>query len=268
MHNLVGQRFGMLLVVERAGSAKNRVLWRCACDCGASDVVTNGNMLQRGKKKSCGCATGAMVSAAKRTHGQAGAMDTTVYHRWLNMKQRCGNPNNPAWKDYGGRGITVCSRWLNSFEAFYADVGDPPEAGLSLDRIDNDGDYEPGNVRWATWSQQMQNVRLDNRQGARNGRAKLTEEDVRFIRASAEKRSVLADKFGLAPTYISSLRAGSHWRSLGDEEKVRRPRATLTEDDVRFIRASSANRRVLSQMLGVSETEISAVRTGKKWRSI
>jgi hypothetical protein len=213
MHYLVGQRFGLLFVVERAGSAKNRVLWRCACDCGATDVLVNGNMLQRGKKKSCGCASGAMVRAAKRTHGQSGAKKTSVYRRWLNIKQRCGNPNNPAWPNYGGRGIKICDRWRDSFEAFYADVGDPPNA-LTLDRIDNDGDYEPGNVRWATWSEQQKNARFDKVRGVRNGRATLTEDDVRFIRASTAKRSDLVEMFGLAPTYISSLRSGKHWRSV------------------------------------------------------
>jgi hypothetical protein len=211
VRQLGGERFGLLLVVDAAGFSKGRALWRCVCDCGATDVIAVGNLLQQGKKKSCGCATSAMVSAAKRTHGQA---RTAVYKRWLNMKQRCGNPDNPAWKNYGGRGIRVCDRWLNSFETFYADVGDPPAPSLSLDRIDNDGNYEPGNVRWATWSQQQKNARPERVQGARNGRATLTEDDVRFIRASTAKRSDLVEMFGLAPTYISSLRSGKHWRSV------------------------------------------------------
>jgi hypothetical protein len=216
VRQLVGERFGLLLVVEAAGFAKGRALWRCACDCGAI-VVKVGNLLQQGKTKSCGCAKAALVSAGKRTHGQAGGERTGAYQRWLGIKARCGNPNSPAWHNYGGRGITVCDRWRDSFEAFYADVGDPPGSDLSLDRIDNDGNYEPGNVRWATKSQQIKNSRFDKVQGVRNGRAKLTEDDVRFIRASTASRTMLAEMFGLAPTYISTLRGSKyykHWRSV------------------------------------------------------
>lgn len=214
MHNLVGQRFGMLLVAERAGSAKNRALWRCVCDCGATDVLVNGNMLQQGKKKSCGCATGAMFSAAKRTHGHTiGGKKTKIYQAWKNMRNRCSDPKLPAWSNYGGRGIKVCDAWRDSFETFYADVGDPPGPSYSIDRINNDGNYEPGNVRWANRSQQNKNTRADNA-GTSNAHAKLTDDDVRYIRASTAKRSVLAEMFGLAPTYISSIRTGKHWRSV------------------------------------------------------
>jgi hypothetical protein len=89
-------------------------------------------------------------------HDRARAL---AYKRWYAMVRRCTNPIDAAYKDYGGRGISVCQRWADSFEAFYADVGDPPAPGLSLDRIDNDGGYEPGNVRWATWSEQILNRR-------------------------------------------------------------------------------------------------------------
>lgn len=213
VRNLVGERFGLLFVLEPSGFAKGRALWRCACDCGATTVKV-GNLLQQGKVKSCGCASTALTVAAKRTHGHAGSKGkTSAYERWKSIKQRCGNPRNHAWRNYGGRGIKICERWASSFEAFYADVGDPPEPHLTLDRINNDGNYEPGNVRWATRVVQANNARHDHR-GLRNARAKLTEDDVRFIRASTVKRSVLAEIFGLAPTYISSIRTGKWWKHV------------------------------------------------------
>jgi hypothetical protein len=212
---LVGQRFGLLTVLARVGSAKNRVLWQCACDCGRTDIVTNGNLLQRGKKKSCGCAIGEMISAAKRTHGQKGSGGPTqVYRAWLGIKQRCLNPRYPDWHNYGGRGITVCERWADSFEAFYADVGDPPGPDLSIDRINNDGNYEPGNVRWATRSEQNKNVRFDKFRGERNGRTKLTEDDVRFIRASSASGVALAAMLGVTKTQISYIRLRKSWQHI------------------------------------------------------
>lgn len=201
---LGGRKFGLLTAIELAGFFKGKALWRCLCDCGRSDVIARGNDLQQGKKKSCGCASVEMAVAARRTHGQAGNNRTSIYERWKSIRQRCGNPNDKAWKNYGGRGIKVCDRWRNSFEAFYADVGDPPEAWLTLDRIDNDRGYEPGNVRWATRVQQN-----NNRRG--NGCAKINEDDVRFIRASTAKRTVLAEMFGLSTSYISDIRSGRYW---------------------------------------------------------
>ena len=129
------------------------------CQCGTVKRVFLFNVT-RGLSKSCGCHRSEVVTAMKITHGQSRrGQKTSEYAIWHSMVHRCTNPANPAWSNYGGRGITVCERW-RSFENFYEDVGRRPD-GLTLDRIDNSKGYEPGNTRWATQREQMRNMRLN-----------------------------------------------------------------------------------------------------------
>lgn len=151
--DLTGQRLGRLVALEptEKRNGKGSVVWRCLCDCG-NECFINSPDLRKGHTRSCGC----LVKDVNIIHGMS---KTLIYKIWKSMNQRCDNPNNTGYKDYGGRGIKVCKRWRSSFENFYADVGDPPE-GKSLDRWpDNDGGYEPKNWRWATSSQQKFNRR-------------------------------------------------------------------------------------------------------------
>lgn len=152
--DLTGQRFGLLSVLAFVEHRDKHSFWRCRCDCGKTTTIRS-NSLRRGLSTSCGCRRTAHARAAKTTHGLTGAAE---YRVWLHMKERCLNRNDKSFQRYGGRGIRVCERWL-SFDAFFADMGRRPSPRHSIDRVDNDGNYEAGNCRWATQEVQQRNRR-------------------------------------------------------------------------------------------------------------
>jgi hypothetical protein len=148
--DLHGQRFGRWVVLAYVKDGK----WLCLCDCGAC-VVVDGLGLRRGTSKSCGCLKRELAKAQFTKHGMAGSRE---YRSWTEMKSRCFNPKHHRYENYGGRGISVCKRWANSFEDFFADMGPRPE-GRSLDRRNVNGHYEPENCGWATHKEQANNRR-------------------------------------------------------------------------------------------------------------
>jgi hypothetical protein len=228
-------RYGRLVVLrevpERYMDGKRQFL--CRCDCGVELTVVGGS-LQAGLSRSCGCLRNELAAARGRAstrHGHyAGDVASRTYASWRGMHKRCKDPNNASYANYGERGIVVCERWA-SFENFLADMGERPE-GLTLDRIDNDANYEPGNCRWATPTEQSRNRRPKRSSGNRSTKmAKGRIGEAFVIPRDAPVHSMQTGKwtpsgktltvypyfvnsYGEAGTIIVWAGRGAYWRSV------------------------------------------------------
>lgn len=156
--DMAGMRFGMLLVLGYSRTVNKKAMWRCKCDCGTACEVT-GSYMRCGHTASCGCFRAIATAQNKTTHGMtSGGRKQGTYRSWQDMKQRCLNKKHMHYQDYGGRGIAICKRWVNSFDDFFSDMGKCPD-GYTLGRKENNGNYEPGNCRWETYIEQGANKR-------------------------------------------------------------------------------------------------------------
>jgi hypothetical protein len=201
--DLTGIKFGRLTVKHQEAKTVQKGLgrfWVCRCDCGKQISVYRGNLLS-GNTTSCGC--------SKSKHGMAG---TKIHGVWRSMRQRCENPNDVSYANYGGRGIKVCDRW-QSFDSFFKDMGYPPKGG-TLERIDNEGKYEPKNCRWASWKAQHNNKRTS-----------------RMLTAFGKTQTLAqwADEYLVSPLTLTSRLDRGKWSIedalLLDRRKGRKPKS-------------------------------------------
>ena len=169
--DIIGKRFNQLTVLAFDGIKDQRKQYRCRCDCG-NITVTYPRYLKSGHTKSCGC----IKKHNNRKHGMS---QTKLYYRYHNMKDRCYKSSHPGYKDYGGRGIYICDRWLKSFNNFMDDMGDIPFKGATIDRINNDGPYSPGNCQWSDIITQANN-RRSNKLIYINGKIETLAQWLRF----------------------------------------------------------------------------------------
>ncbi len=160
--NLIGKKIGKLLVlgISNKRGNKNEIYWECKCDCGNTKPIRANSLITQ-SSLSCGCVK----------YKKHGLYNTTEYYIWQHLRNRCNNPKDARYNRYGGRGIKVCPSWNSSFESFYADMGPRPSRKHSIERIDNDGDYEPSNCRWDTIKNQSRN-RSNNFKITYNGETK------------------------------------------------------------------------------------------------
>lgn len=149
----IGQRFGKYVVLSDTQSRNGKTKYLCRCDCGTVRAVYRSNLIRR-PNGSCGCLSIERISKLNLKHGLS---DTQEHNIWMTMKERCYNPKNHKYPIYGGKGIKVCERWLNSFSNFIEDMGKRPTVKHSIDRKDVLGNYEPDNCRWATATEQARN---------------------------------------------------------------------------------------------------------------
>ena len=212
--DITGKNFGRLTILSNAPdkvykSGCREKMVKVQCSCGSEPYVTFKRPILKGEAKSCGCLQKEITSKRATTHGKSS--NSGAYNSYHHMKTRCYNPKSDYYHLYGGRGITVCDPWLNSFENFFKDMGERPK-GCTIDRINPNGNYEPSNCRWAT-----------NKEQGRNKRTTVIDEDVAsYIKGYLVKElheswisiPKLAKRLGISKSIIYSIKSGRSWSDV------------------------------------------------------
>lgn len=244
--DLVGQRFGRLVVQSLA--SRKPIKWMCLCDCGRLKAIAR-SALRKGKGRtstlSCGCIQREITTRRLSTHGLSWRQE---YSAWRAMKRRCTQPKSPNWKDYGGRGISVCEAWRSSFAAFIADMGQRPSAAYSIERRNVNGNYEPSNCYWATAGEQANNKRNNVFIETSSGR----------MTASAAARAA-----GVSVRTIMGRVARDAGREAILLPVEKRGMRKLSHDDIERIRADDRPIRVIAISHGIDRGTVRRIRLGR-----
>jgi len=262
LKDITGNKYSKLTVIEHLGVRGRRThYWKCQCDCGKI-IETSGDNLKRGKSKSCGCIS--KECSWNKTHGMS---KTSEYTIWNSMKMRCVNSNSEAYSYYGGRGIKVCQRWMDSFENFYEDMGKRPD-GMSIDRIDVNGDYCPENCRWTTNEEQSRNKR-DNVYIEYDGKTKILSDWAKEINISVQSLYNRLTKYGYSVEEAFNLKLNHYKGQNFSGEK--NPMSKLTISEVKQIKKlllSGEKIVSLAKQFNVSNSVISNIKNGHRWKEV
>lgn len=249
--DLTGKRFGRLTVIKPLNFERGHLRWECLCDCGNTVFKVSSQGLRTGKSQSCGCYMIDRIKEVNSTqNGNSANENRAEYCAWRSAISRCTLPNHQSYKDYGGRGIKVCERWINSFDNFLFDVGKRPTKLHSIDRFpNNDGDYEPSNCRWATKGEQTRG-RRNNVWYEHNGEILVTSEWAR--------------RLGVEWHYIGNALKKSN-KTFTEIYDTIKQHKQLTKEVVLEIFFDKNDNKIIAKKYNITCTIVSDIKRGVTW---